>query len=167
MESATDCHQRKESPTPCGQKGHEMKTWMKLVIVALLWMGPVAGIGGGIAAGAAAAPGVAGKWLGIIKTPGMDLRIAFEISAAKEGGYAAAVHSVDQGAMNIPITTVTVNGDNLRLELKSVFAYEGKLQPDGVAPPGSTGDCLQPLESATDCHQRKESPSCVGRKGTR
>ncbi len=108
-----------------------MKMWMKLMIVAILWTGGTLGLGGGIAAGAAATPGVAGKWLGIIKVPGQDLRIAFEISATKEGGYAAVAHSIDQGAMNIPITTVTVSGDSLRLELKSAFAYEGKLQPDG------------------------------------
>ncbi len=102
-----------------------------LVIAAIVGMGSVPGLGGGISAGAAAIPSVAGKWLGIIKAPGMELRIAFEISETKEGGYSAVVHSIDQGAMNIPMTTVTRNGDSLRLELKSAFAYEGKLQPDG------------------------------------
>jgi pimeloyl-ACP methyl ester carboxylesterase len=100
-------------------------------MAAIAGMGSVLGFGGGIAAGAAAAPSVAGKWLGIIKVPGHDLRIAFEISETKEGGYAAVAHSIDQGAMNIPLSTVTLNGDSLRLELKSAFAYEGKLQPDG------------------------------------
>jgi hypothetical protein len=61
----------------------------------------------------------------------MELRIAFEISETKEGGYTAVVHSIDQGVMNIPGSTVTVTGDSLRLELKSVFVYEAKLQPDG------------------------------------
>ncbi len=102
-----------------------------LVIVAILWMESMLGTGWGTSRGTAASPSIAGKWLGIIKTPGMDLRIAFEISQAKEGGYAAVVHSIDQGAMNIPISTVTRSGDSLRLELKSAFAYEGKLQPDG------------------------------------
>lgn len=85
-----------------------------------------------MASNATAAPGeVTGKWLGIIKTPGGDLRIAFEITAAPAGGYTALVHSIDQGAMNIPMTTVTFQGDTVRLELKGAFAYEGKLQPDG------------------------------------
>ncbi len=104
---------------------------VKLGMVAMVGMGLMLGLGGGRAAGAAAAPGAAGKWLGIIKVPGQDLRIAFEISPAKEGGYTAVAHSIDQGVMNIPITTVTLNGDSVRLELKSAFAYEGKLQPDG------------------------------------
>jgi hypothetical protein len=108
-----------------------MRPSTTLVIAAIAWMGSALGLGGGIFAATAATPSAAGKWLGIIKAPGMELRIAFEISATKEGGYAAVVHSIDQGAMNIPITTVTLSGDSLRLELKSAFAYEGKLQPDG------------------------------------
>ena len=53
----------------------------------------------------------------------MDLRIAFEISQAKEGGYAAVAHSIDQGAMNIPVSTVTLQrrqrapGTEIRLRL--------------------------------------------------
>jgi pimeloyl-ACP methyl ester carboxylesterase len=109
---------------------------MKRRIVAMVGMGLMLGLGAGISAGAATAS-VAGKWLGIIKAPGMELRIAFEISETKEGGYSAVVHSIDQGAMNIPMTMVTLNGDNLRLELKPAFAYEGKLQPDGNAIEGN------------------------------
>ena len=101
------------------------------VVAVIAGLGLMPGLGGGISAGTAATASIAGKWLGIIKVPGADLRIAFEISEANEGGYAAVAHSIDQGAMNIPITTVTLNGDSVRLELKSAFAYEGKLQPDG------------------------------------
>ena len=108
-----------------------MRRYTALAIVAISWTQAMLGTGWGISPCAAATPSVAGKWLGIIKTPGMDLRIAFEISQAKEGGYAAVAHSIDQGAMNIPISTVTLNGDSLRLELKSAFVYEGRLQPDG------------------------------------
>ncbi len=108
-----------------------MRKSTAVVIAAFAWMEAMLGIGWGISECAAAPQNVAGKWLGIIKTPGMDLRIAFEISQAKEGGYTAVAHSIDQGARNIPISTVTVNGDSLRLELKSAFSYEGKLQPDG------------------------------------
>jgi pimeloyl-ACP methyl ester carboxylesterase len=81
--------------------------------------------------GAAVSQPIVGKWLGIIKVPGVELRIAFEIAAAPGGGYTAVVHSIDQGAMNIPMTTVTFQDARLRLELKSAFAYEGQLQPDG------------------------------------
>lgn len=108
-----------------------MRRHTVLALVAISWTQSLLGTGWGVSPCTAATPNVAGKWLGIIKTPGMDLRIAFEISQAKEGGYAAVVHSIDQGAMNIPISTVTLKGDSLRLELKSAFAYEGRLQQDG------------------------------------
>ena len=75
--------------------------------------------------------GVAGKWLGSMTVPGATLRMAFEISPSGEGGYTAVVHSIDQGAMNIPMTSATLNGGQLRLELANVFAYEGSFQPDG------------------------------------
>jgi fermentation-respiration switch protein FrsA (DUF1100 family) len=114
-----------------------MRPSTTLVIVAIAWMGSTLGFGWGISECAAATPSVAGKWLGIIKAPGTELRIAFEISETKEGGYAAVLHSIDQGAMNIPMSAVTRNGDSLRLELKSVFAYEGRLQPDGNTIEGS------------------------------
>ena len=108
-----------------------MRRSTTLMIVAIAGMGFVPGLGGEISAATAATPSAAGKWLGIIKVPGAELRIAFEISKAKEGGYTAVLHSIDQGAMNIAMSTVTLSGDSLRLELKSAFAYEGKLQPDG------------------------------------
>jgi fermentation-respiration switch protein FrsA (DUF1100 family) len=108
-----------------------MKPSATLVIAAIVWMGSMLGIGRGISECTAAPQSVAGKWLGTIKAPGVELRIGFEISQATEGGYSAIVHSIDQGAMNIPMSMVTFSGDSLRLELKSAFAYEGKLQPDG------------------------------------
>jgi fermentation-respiration switch protein FrsA (DUF1100 family) len=107
-----------------------MRPSTTLVIGAIAWLGSMPGIGWGISACPAPPQSVAGKWLGIIKALGMELRIAFEISETNEGGYSAVLHSIDQGAMNIPMSTVTLNGDSLRLELKSVFAYEGRLQSD-------------------------------------
>jgi pimeloyl-ACP methyl ester carboxylesterase len=108
-----------------------MRPSTTFVITAIVWMGSALGLGAGISAGTAAPQGIAGKWLGIIRAPGTDLRIAFEISQSSEGGYAAVLHSIDQGVMNVPMSTVTLDGDRLRLELKSAFAYEGRLLPDG------------------------------------
>ncbi len=69
--------------------------------------------------------------MGTLKSNGMDLRVAFEITEASESNYTAVIHSIDQGVMNISLTSVTVNGYSLRLELKSVFVYEGILRTDG------------------------------------
>jgi uncharacterized protein len=102
------------------------------VVLSLLITG--AGIG---STASAAASDAAGKWLGIIHAPGMELRMAFEITGTREGGYSALVHSIDQGAMNIKMTSVTVRGDSVRLELKGAFAYEGKLSADGSSIDGN------------------------------
>ena len=108
-----------------------MRSSTPFALVAVVWIGSALSFAGGASAGAAASQPIVGKWLGIIKVPGVELRIAFEIAAAPGGGYTALVHSIDQGAMNIPMTTVTFQEANLRLELQSAFAYEGQLQPDG------------------------------------
>ena len=140
-----------------------MRPSTTLVIVAIAWVGSMPGIGWGISEGTVAPQSVAGKWLGIIKAPGTDLRIAFEISETNEGGYSAVLHSIDQGAMNIPMNTVTLNGDSLRLELKSAFAYEGKLQPDGNTiegnwiQGGSTGLVLKRVDKIPELN-RPQTP---------
>jgi hypothetical protein len=87
-----------------------MRRSTAVVMAAFAWMETMLGIGWGISECAAASPNVAGRWLGTIKTPGLELRIAFEISETKEGGYTAVVHSIDQGAMNISMSLVTLNG---------------------------------------------------------
>jgi uncharacterized protein len=79
----------------------------------------------------AAPRGIAGKWLGTMAVPGASLRMAFEISQTADGGYTAVVHSIDQGAGNIPMTSAILKGDSLSLELANTFAYEGTLLPDG------------------------------------
>jgi len=101
-----------------------MKSVIPRVLVGLA-------LGSALTLHGAATPSVAGKWLGTLTPPGTELRIAFEISRTPEGGYTALLHSIDQGAMNIRMSTVTFDGDKLRLELKSAFAYEGRLQADG------------------------------------
>lgn len=107
-----------------------------LMIATFVSVECLSGIGWG-ASQSKATPDVAGKWLGTIKAPGMELRIAFEISQTTDGAYSAVLHSIDQGVMNIPMSAVTFSGDSLRLELKDAFAYEGRLQPDGATIDGN------------------------------
>jgi len=108
-----------------------MKKLTTLVIAAVAWTGLMIDTGWGISECVTAPASITGLWMGTLKSNGMNLRVAFEITKASEGNYTAVVHSIDQGAMNIPLTAVTADGDSLRLELKSVFTYEGILQKDG------------------------------------
>ena len=110
----------------------KMKNRTLIAIIAVVLVGLMLNIGSSISESSTATGNIAGIWLGSITVPGVELRIAFEIFATKEGGYTAKMHSIDQSAMNIPVSAVTLNGDSLRLEVKSIpGAYEGKFTVDG------------------------------------
>ncbi len=65
------------------------------------------------------ARGLEGFWQGTLEAGGAKLRLALTVTRADAGGYAGKVDSLDQGT-TIPIDAITVNGDAVRLELKSV-----------------------------------------------
>ena len=77
-----------------------MKTWTKLVIVAIAGAASVVGISWGVSESPATSRQVAGKWLGTITFGSVKLRIAFEVSEAQEGGYTASMRSIDQSALS-------------------------------------------------------------------
>src|SRR5687767_1286356 len=78
------------------------------------------------------AKGLEGSWQGTLEAGGSKLRLALIVTKSDAGAYAGKVDSLDQGA-TIPIDTITVNSDAVRLELKSIDAvYEGVLNKDGT-----------------------------------
>jgi len=114
------------------RKGTNVKKSVTLVIVAIAWMGYIPGVGWGVSESTAAPPNVAGKWLGTITFGTAKLRIAFEISAVQEGGYAGSMRCIDQSGLSYPMSAVLLYGDSLRLEMGVIHsAYEGKFTTDG------------------------------------
>ena len=78
----------------------------------------------------AALKGPEGVWQGTLDVSGSQLRLVLTISKSGDNSYSGKVDSLDQGS-TIPIDTITVTGDAVRLELKSVGAlYEGVLNKD-------------------------------------
>ena len=72
-----------------------------------------------------------GDWEGTLDAGSVKLRIVLHITS-KEGAYGATLDSPDQGALGIPIETVTVSGDSIKMDMKSLRAtYVGKLARDG------------------------------------
>src|SRR5262249_19789192 len=72
-----------------------------------------------------------GDWEGTLDTGQVKLRIVLHITG-KGGAYAATLDSPDQGALGITIETVTVTGDSIKMDMKSLrAAYAGKLARDG------------------------------------
>lgn len=75
------------------------------------------------------AKGLEGSWQGTLDA-GEKLRLVLTVSKANDGSYSGKFDSLDQGA-SIPIEVISVNGDSVRLELKTVGAVvEGKLNAD-------------------------------------
>jgi murein DD-endopeptidase MepM/ murein hydrolase activator NlpD len=92
------------------------------------------------------AAGPEGSWQGTLEV-GQKLRLALTLSKNPDGTYSGRVDSLDQGT-TIPIDVVTVSGDSVRLELKTVGAvFDGKLNADRSELSGqfSQGGALLPL----------------------
>ncbi len=76
------------------------------------------------------AKGFEGSWQGTLEAGGQKLRLALTATKSEAGAYAGKLDSLDQGA-TIPIDSITVTGDAVRLELKSIDAvFEGVLNKD-------------------------------------
>ena len=76
------------------------------------------------------ATGFEGSWQGTLEAGGQKLRIALTVTKSEAGVYTGKFDSLDQGA-SIPIDTITVKDDAVRLEMKSVpILYEGVLNKE-------------------------------------
>jgi hypothetical protein len=77
---------------------------------------------------AASPTDVVGDWKGTLDVSGTKLRLVFKIMKGPGGALTAKLDSLDQGARDIPIDTVTVNENKLRMEVKRIQGvYEGTL----------------------------------------
>ena len=69
-----------------------------------------------------------GNWLGTLDAGGAKLRLLFKISQTSSGVLNGKVDSLDQGARDLPINSITVKEGKVNLEVKSVGgSYEGTL----------------------------------------
>lgn len=76
------------------------------------------------------AKGFEGSWQGTLEAGGQKLRLVVTVTKSDAGTYAGKLDSLDQGA-TIPIDTITVNGDAVRLEIKSpAIVFEGALNKE-------------------------------------
>jgi len=71
---------------------------------------------------------ITGKWNGILKVQGTQLRLVFNISQT-DNAYNATMDSPDQGAFGIPVTSVSYENSILKLEILTAgIQYEGILE---------------------------------------
>ena len=88
-----------------------------------------------------------GLWEGTLDVGGQPLRLALTISKNADGTYSGSANSIDQGTV-LPMDVITVNGDSVRIEFKSVGAvFDGKFNGDGSELAGqlSQGGAVLPL----------------------
>jgi len=89
---------------------------------------------------------IAGDWLGTLNAGAMQLRLALHIAAAKDGTLTATLDSLDQGAMGIPVTSVTLKDSKLSLTVDAVHGtYEGTVNKDATGIDGTWSQGM-PLE---------------------
>lgn len=74
--------------------------------------------------------GFEGSWQGTLEAGGQKLRLVVSVTKSDAGAYSGKLESLDQGA-TIPIDTITVDGDAVRLEIKSpAIVFEGTLNKE-------------------------------------
>jgi hypothetical protein len=89
---------------------------------------------------------IAGDWQGTLNAGGTQLRLALHIAAAKDGSLTATLDSLDQGAIGIPVTSVTLKDSKLGLTVDAVHGtYDGIVNKDATGIDG-TWSQGQPLE---------------------
>lgn len=108
--------------------------------VALMLL-PTAADAGGQAPAAQPAPAtqsapasphdIADTWQGTLHA-GRDLRTVVKITKDDKGGYKGVFYSIDQGGQPLNLDSVTMNGSDVKMELKLAGGtFTGKLSSDG------------------------------------
>lgn len=75
---------------------------------------------------------IVGNWLGILEIQGFKIRLQVKVTATPDGKLKATFDSLDQGATDLPVETVTFEANTFRFNAPNYsLSYEGKLSVDG------------------------------------
>ena len=86
-----------------------------------------------LASGPAEAGEIDGDWSGVLNFSGVELRVVFHITSGEDGALAATMDSPDQGAAGIPVSSVTLDGDSLVIEIAAAQGgYYGRYDRDSL-----------------------------------
>jgi pimeloyl-ACP methyl ester carboxylesterase len=73
-----------------------------------------------------AAAGIVGSWQGTLQAGPQQLRLVLKVSQNAEGMLSAKMDSVDQGAMDLPVSKISLTGNSVTFEISMVGgSYEG------------------------------------------
>ncbi len=77
-------------------------------------------------------PGFEGHWLGTLNAGGASLRLALHIETGSAGSLTGKMDSIDQGAIGIPLSSVTHKGRAVSFEIPAIRgSYQGTLNEAG------------------------------------
>lgn len=80
----------------------------------------------------AAAQAIEGTWLGTLTAGPVKMRLALKIGRAADGSLSATLDSIDQGAKDLAIDSIQLDGQTLKFEMKRLQAgFQGAGSPDG------------------------------------
>ena len=69
---------------------------------------------------------VAGDWQGTLNAGGTQFRIAWHVTAAKDGTLTATVDNLDQGIYGVPVKAMTVNGATVTQTVDTTIQINGE-----------------------------------------
>lgn len=106
--------------------------YRSLLIACLCLILAVCAFGQKPATPAGTLPKVIGTWEGTLDAGAAKLKLVLHIDAARDGALAGRLDSPDQGATDLPIDSLSLAGNTLKFEMKSLgAAYEGILESNG------------------------------------
>jgi hypothetical protein len=110
--------------------------------------------------------GIDGTWNGTLDAGGQKLRLAVVLTKSDAGTYAGKFESLDQGA-TIPIDAVTIDGDNVRFEVKQAgIVYEGALNKDRTELSGKFNQGGQVIPITFTRGEQKSAPAAPAKAQT-
>ncbi len=79
-----------------------------------------------------------GVWEGALDVNGNVLHLRFKFVKSSDGGITGSIDSIDQGANDLPITTISRKGDTINLDVKIIGGgFEGTLDKDATTMKGT------------------------------
>ncbi len=129
--------------------------WWPIVIssITLLLLAQLARAQGG--------PGVEGHWMGTLDTGPVKLRLALKVAKTEDGALSAKMDSLDQGAKDLPVSSIAQNGMAVKCEMQRIGgSYQGTLNAAGSEMSGTwkQGGVALPL-----VFRRTEKPLVLSR----
>ena len=80
----------------------------------------------------ATAQDITGKWNGVLKVQGTQLRLVFNVTKS-ENTFTSTMDSPDQGANGIPVTKTTFENSKIKFEVANArIEYDGQLKGDEI-----------------------------------